>query len=275
MNGSDYEVFHYRSARLEAVELHHHDFYEVYLLLQGSVEYIVENQIYHVRPGDVMLVSPLELHQARIGTGQDCERIVLWVDRAYLERLSTAATSLTRCFDRTAPDHSNLLRLPRAAFDTLCQRTGRLAELRGQTDYGCDVLRTACLTELMVDLNRAALRSRPVNAATSDSVVDQVVAYINDHYNEPITLDMLSERFFLSKYHLLRKFEEQVGTTVHRYVMQKRLMIARQLLAGGVPGSEACLHCGFGDYANFYRAFKAEYGLTPRQYLQSLQARDG
>lgn len=61
----DYEVYRYRSTYMNEVELHHHDFYEVYLLLRGRIEYIVENKIYRMRPGDWMLCSPLELHQAR------------------------------------------------------------------------------------------------------------------------------------------------------------------------------------------------------------------
>ena len=85
------------------------------------------------------------------------------------------------------------------------------------------------------------------------------------------SLHMQEERFFISKYHLLRKFEAQVGTTVHRYILQKRLLNAKQLLAGGLAPSEVCTYCGFGDYANFYRAFRAEYGTTPRQYVQSLR----
>ncbi|MFR6663901.1 MAG: AraC family ligand binding domain-containing protein, partial [Gemmiger sp.] len=102
MIAPDYEVYRYRSTYMNEVELHHHDFYEVYLLLRGRVEYIVENQLYRVRPGDWMLCSPLELHQARIATDADAyERIVLWIARPYLEGLSTAHTSLTRCFDTT------------------------------------------------------------------------------------------------------------------------------------------------------------------------------
>ena len=60
-------------------------------------------------------------------------------------------------------------------------------------------------------------------------------------------------------------------TTVHRSILQERLLIAKQLLAGGVAPSEACGYCGFGDYANFYRAFRSEYGATPRQYAQSVR----
>ena len=225
MIAPDYEVYRYRSTYMNEVELHHHDFYEIYLLLRGRVEYIVENQLYRVRPGDWMLCSPLELHQARIATDADAyERIVLWIARPYLEGLSTPRTSLTRCFDTTVPGHTNLLRLPGA--------TG-----------------------------------------TSDQVVDAVLHYINEHYSEALTLDQLSEKFFISKYHLLRKFDAQVGTTVHRYILQKRLLNAKQLLAGGVPPNEVCQYCGFGDYANFYRAFRAEYNQTPRQYIQSARGK--
>ena len=58
MIAQDYEIYRYRSTYMNEVELHHHDFYEVYLLLRGRVEYIVENQIYRMRPGDWMLTSP-------------------------------------------------------------------------------------------------------------------------------------------------------------------------------------------------------------------------
>ena len=61
MIAPDYEVYRYRSTYMNEVELHHHDFYEIYLLLRGRVEYIVENQLYRVRPGDWMLCSTLEL----------------------------------------------------------------------------------------------------------------------------------------------------------------------------------------------------------------------
>ena len=269
----DYEIYRYRSTYMNEVELHHHDFYEVYLLLRGRVEYIVENQIYRMRPGDWMLTSPLELHQARIATDADAyERFVLWIARPYLDRLSTPRTSLTRCFDTSVATHTNLLRLPGAAGAQLRASIERLAALRASKDYGSDLLAQGALVELMIGINRAAEErgdSRP--AGTSDQVVDAVLHYINEHYSESLTLDQLAEQFFISKYHLLRKFDAQVGTTVHRYILQKRLLNAKQLLAGGVPPNEVCQYCGFGDYANFYRAFKAEYNQTPRQYIQAVR----
>lgn len=275
MIAPDYEVYRYRSTYMNEVELHHHDFYEIYLLLRGRVEYIVENQLYRMRPGDWMLCSPLELHQARIATDADAyERIVLWIARPYLEGLSTPRTSLTRCFDTTVPGHTNLLRLPGATGAPLRTTVDKLCALKADKAYGSDLLAQSALVELLVGLNRAAAErgdARPTG--TSDQVVDAVLHYINEHYSEALTLDQLSEKFFISKYHLLRKFDAQVGTTVHRYILQKRLLNAKQLLAGGVPPNEVCQYCGFGDYANFYRAFRAEYNQTPRQYIQSARGK--
>ena len=231
----DFEIYRYRY--MDEVELHHHDFYEIYMLLRGSVSYTVENRIFHMRAGDLMLISPLELHQARVDSNDEpYERIVLWVDRGYLESLRS---------------------------------------LHMQESYGSDLLAVCSLVELMVAINQSAADRSMQSALSadmaSDRVVDGVLSYINEHYSEALTLDALAERFFISKYHLLRKFEAQVGTTVHRYILQKRLLNAKQLLAGGLAPSEVCTYCGFGDYANFYRAFRAEYGTTPRQYVQSLR----
>ena len=199
---------------------------------------------------------------------------MLWIARPYLENLSTPRTSLTRCFDTTVPGHTNLLRLPGATGAPLRTTVDRLCALKASKDYGNDLLAQSALVELMVGLNRAAAErgdARPTG--TSDQVVDAVLHYINEHYSEALTLDQLAEKFFISKYHLLRKFDAQVGTTVHRYILQKRLLNAKQLLAGGVPPNEVCQYCGFGDYANFYRAFRAEYNQTPRQYIQSTRGK--
>ena len=65
----DFEIYRYRY--MDEVELHHHDFYEIYMLLRGSVSYTVENRIFHMRAGDLMLISPLELHQARVDSNDE------------------------------------------------------------------------------------------------------------------------------------------------------------------------------------------------------------
>ena len=187
----DFEIYRYRY--MDEVELHHHDFYEIYMLLRGSVSYTVENRIFHMRAGDLMLISPLELHQARVDSNDEpYERIVLWVDRGYLESLSSPHTSLTRCFDTTVPGHTNLLRLPGPRSAEMRRELDKLRSLHMQESYGSDLLAVCSLVELMVAINQSAADRSMQSALSadmaSDRVVDGVLSYINEHYNEALTL---------------------------------------------------------------------------------------
>ena len=192
----DFEIYRYRY--MDEVELHHHDFYEIYMLLRGSVSYTVENRIFHMRAGDLMLISPLELHQARVDSNDEpYERIVLWVDRGYLESLSSPHTSLTRCFDTTVPGHTNLLRLPGPRSAEMRRELDKLRNLHMQESYGSDLLAVCSLVELMVAINQSAADRSMQSALSadmaSDRVVDGVLSYINEHYNEALTLDALAD----------------------------------------------------------------------------------
>ena len=107
MQTDTFEVFHYKEPRPDAVEVHHHDFYEVYFLLEGQVEYWVEGRILRPNAGDLLLINPMELHRPMVHPESTTyERIVLWINKAYLEGL-TEDGQLSRCFDPSLP---NLIR---------------------------------------------------------------------------------------------------------------------------------------------------------------------
>lgn len=265
-----FEIFHYRDSYLNEVALHHHDFYEIYYFLNGNVNYIIEGRTYHLTPGDLLLISPLELHQPLIQPEKHpYERIVLWIDKQFIEQYTTEAVSLTRCFDVSAPDHTNVMRLTSQQRQRIADLLERLLD-EGQTDsYGRDLMMNGLLVEFLVEVNRISTSGTALTDPENRSapLVAEVLDYINEHYHEPLTLDSLAAHFFVSKYHLLHEFNRHVGTSVYRYIIQRRLIIARQMLADGLTPTDVYQQCGFGDYANFYRAFKAEYHMSPKEYL--------
>ncbi len=267
-----YEIFRYCDCDLGEVSLHHHDFYEIYLFLKGNVEYSVESRIYRLVPGDILFISPMELHQPRIVDDTAVyERMVLWMNKRYLEKMSTPQTSLTRCFDTSQPNHTNLLRLMPTQLDevqALMERLAAESSEAARSSYGSDIVAQGCLMQLLAQLNRLAMESGVHHEVQDQSgpVIAQVLEYINEHYPDELSLDLLASRFFISKYHLAHEFHRLVGTSVYRYIIQKRLVIAKQMLSNGVAPTDVYSHCGFGDYANFYRAFKAEYHISPKQF---------
>ncbi len=272
-----FEIYHYSDSYLNEVALHHHDFYEVYYFLNGSANYIIEGRTYNLSPGDLLLISPLELHQPLLLSEKNVyERIVLWVNKQFLEQYNTPEVSLTRCFDVNDPTHTNLLRLNAAQRQRMSSLLEKLLEEGHTSAYGRDLMMQGLLIEFLVEVNRlhAAEPAHSEPANRSAPLIDKVLDYINVHYSKPLTVDSLAAQFFVSKYYLLHEFKQHVGTSVYHYIIQRRLIIARQMLAEGSAPSSVYQKCGFGDYANFYRAFKTAYHMSPKEFMDSARSND-
>ena len=274
MGREDFELQYKRDTYLQDVELHHHDFHELYFLISGDVTYTIESRQYHVMPGDLLLISPQELHQICIRPEMsDYERFVLWVDPQLLHRISTPLSDLSLNLAPDSPRQGNLLRLKPEDAGHVQKLFEQLWQESENECYGSDLLRQSLLIQLLVTINRLATHPSGYfeEETHSSRAVSSVVDYVNLHYNEPLSLDMLADLVYVSKYHLSHEFNRQVGTSVYRYIQKKRLLIARQLLAQGVRPNEVFSKCGFTDYAGFYRAFRSEYAISPREYVQSLR----
>lgn len=271
MQRSDFELQYKRDTYLKDVELHHHDFYEIYFLLTGDVTYLIESRIVHVMPGDLLLISPRELHQVCIQPEMSVyERYVLWVDPDTIRQLSDGQTDLLSGLDPNRPGYGNQLRLSSEDRSRIQDLMEQLHQESSGDGYGAEMLRRSLLTQLLIAINRLVLQGTYTEESTQTSrAVRQVVNYVNLHYSEPLSLDLLAEKFYVSKYHLSHEFNRQVGTSVYRYIQKKRLLMARQLMAQGKKPNEVYTSCGFGDYAGFYRAFKSEYQIGPREFAQS------
>ncbi len=274
MKATAYELQYKRDRYLKNVELHHHDFYEIYFLVSGCVTYTIESKLYRVMPGDLLLISPMELHQVHIKPEMDTyERYVLWVDSKMVQQLSTLQTDLSRCLDPTDPGYSNQFRLDLDSQHLIRYLMESLYQETQIKSYGSDLLQMNLLTQLLVTINRLASQENEYleDTVRTSKPVMQAISYINQHYSEALSLEQLAEQLYVSKYHLSHEFQRVVGTSVCRYIRKKRLMIARQRLSAGEKPNDVYMACGFGDYAGFYKAFKGEYGISPREYAQEQQ----
>lgn len=271
MMTSDYEIYHYYDRGMASINLHHHDFYEIYLLVDGDVSYQIEGRNYDLKPGDVILINSRELHQAQVNDmNKPYERIVLWLNRSFIRDLSTEQTDLATCFE--APNHKNVIRANVERQQTFRGLLNRLLELKDYKGFGADLYPVAHITELLLYLNEemTLVKQRPRVEVRKNRLIEGIIEYIADHLDEEIKIDDLAQIFFLSKFHLCREFKNQTGTTLHRYIVQKKLIHAKQLILEHLPITEVYQQSGFGDYSNFFRAFRNEYNMTPKQYYDRI-----
>ncbi len=268
MNRPNVELLHFSDNKPLNVEYHNHDFYEIYYFISGKVSCVIEGKNYHLRSGDILLISNREVHRPLIELGQIYERIVIWVHPGYIRQIEQGEIDLTACFDDSARNHNNLLRPEGETARAFKRLYERLEKVYGGENYGSQTLFRAYMTELLVLLNQTYfdMSGELLPDVSSNEKITDIIRYINENLTDDLSLDELAKRFYISKYHLGRQFKQNVGFTLHQYVMKKRLMTARSCLMDGESVNAAFIQSGFSDYSNFSRSFKAEFGVSPKRY---------
>ena len=260
----DFRLFHIKDQTKREFSYHYHDFHKVIIFLSGKAAYHIEGKSYYLKPWDILLVNRHAIHKPEIDPSVPYERYIFWIrDDLSMQELNT-------CFQK-ATDHSfNLVRIDSAVQEHLRDLLRDLENSIKNKDFGDEILSNALFTQFMVYVNRIFLQTSAVpdrRSYSSDSQVEQLLKYINRNLTEDLSIDRLSEKFFFSKYHMMRKFKEETGFTIHSYITSKRLLFARSLIAQGIPVMKASEQSGFHDYTTFVRAYKKQFGTAPSQTI--------
>ena len=271
MQGDTFEVFHYLDIKTRHMEAHYHDFYEIFYFLDGEVDYWVDGTVYHLHSGDILLINPAELHKPiPLSDTLNYERIVLWINKAYLSGIENGI--FEGCFDEKRLHNKKILRLSSLKKKEMLDLFYAFLREYNSTDFASDISSYALLLQILTEINRLSLEKGDNTGEKyrTPTFIADVLAYIGEHTSEELSLSRLSSHFFVSKYYLSHEFSKAVGTSIHRYIMLKRLNNAYDLLLDGVAAAEAAHRCGFSDYTAFYRAFKAEYSISPTAVRKQL-----
>lgn len=258
----NYRYFHLRDTAGQELDFHFHEFDKIVLLLSGRVDYTVEGCTYALKPWSVLLVKHHTIHKALIDKSQPYERIIIYLDGKYFER-SIPGARLADCFDQADKRGEHLLQpteQQRRAMEEVLSAYERAAEDEG---FGAEALRESYIIQLLIYIGRMTAAKDEGGESQYDPKIRQVLSYINENLGGELSVDRLAEQAFLSKYHFMRLFKAQTGSSVHAYVRQKRLLHAARLIREGMPVNKAAAESGFGDYSAFHRAFRDSFGISP------------
>lgn len=201
----------------------------------------------------------------------DCvyERIIIYISPDFINSYKEKDYDLSYCFSQAQLQKSSVLRINALRKSKLYQVSHELEASFNDTDYANELYRNILFLEFMIQLNRAAIHHSINYIETDDSnkKILAILAYLNEHLSNDISIDILSERFFTSKYYLMHSFKEVTGYTIGNYLSTKRLLLARELISSGMSITQACFECGFKNYSTFSRAYKKSFGVSPRALL--------
>ena len=260
----DFRLFHIKDQTKREFSYHYHDFHKVIIFLSGKAAYHIEGKSYYLKPWDILLVNRHAIHKPEIDFSVPYERFVLWI------RDDIKSTELLRCFQKAIDRSYNLIRLDSDTQEKLKQLLYELEAALKDEKFGSDLLGSALFTQFMVYVNRIFLEKQYIYDAhsySSDSQIEELLRYINHNLTEDLSIETLARKYYLSKYHMMRKFKEETGYTVHNYIISKRLLLARTKISEGTPILKASQLSGFSDYTTFSRAYKKQFGTAPSQML--------
>ena len=256
----NFRLFHLNSQGGSKVDFHYHEFCKLLLLVSGRGNYYIDGQHYLLCPGDIVLVDSRSLHKPELSDASVYERIILYVSPEYLAQLSTPECDLMTVF---RPEGGQVLRLPEQRRRKIFALAEALERDLTEEGFGRELLSISGLMRLLVELGRGQEDHGLTAAQPESRRVRELMDYLDRNLTEPIDMDRLAQAFYVSKYHMMRSFRKETGTTIYMYLTQKRLMLARQQMDAGMSATEACYSCGFHSYSSFTRAYGKYFGRTP------------
>ena len=259
-----FRLFHLKDQTRKEFSYHYHDFHKVVIFISGKAAYHIEGKAYQLKPWDILLVNRHAIHRPEIDSSVPYERFILWIQN------DIPWQELLKCFQKANDRSYNLVRLNSALQEKMKDILFELENSAKSDEYGREILIQSLFLQFMVYLNRIFLEKQYIfdkKSYTFDSQIANILQYINHNLKEDLSVEALSAKYYVSKYHLMRKFKEETGYTLHNYIVNKRLLMARTLISNGMPVTKAAQESGFAEYSTFSRAYRKQFKTNPSEEL--------
>lgn len=266
---SNFKIFHLVDKGMTPIGFHFHDFHKILLLMKGNVSYCVEGRTYDLQADDIVFVPAVEVHRPVLHDTAIYERIIIYISKDYLNTYRTDNYDLAQCLIEAHQKQSHVLRVPAFGTTKLGQIVRELEQSLDSNEYANELYHNLLFLEFMIQLNRVAIHDgiEYLSNSSSNKKMIDVIDYLNEHLTDDLSIDFLAETFYLSRYHLMHAFKEETGYTIGNYLSTKRLLLARDRIRQGEPITNVCYECGFRNYSTFSRAYKKNFGCSPREQL--------
>lgn len=268
MFSKDFEIYYYSDIPGKAVSEHTHDYYEFYFFLEGNINLVVESTPLHISPGDFLVIPPSVKHRPEfMDNTTPYRRFVLWISTDYCERLMGVAPEYGYLLQLVSTTHTYLFSNDVVSANEIQAMLFSIIEEVKGNRFGKEAAVSLKINHLLLMLNRKVYESRTTAGTHVKERLSAVLAdFIHVHLEEDLSLDRLEREFYVTKYHIEHVFKEDYGVSLHKYVQTKRLYACRDAIAGGQSVTDTCMLYGFKDYSVFFKAFKKEFGVSPKEY---------
>ena len=247
----------------KSINPHIHSCFEIYLNVSGDLSFAVENNVYPVTCGDIIITKPNEFHHAIIH--KDCvhKHCCLWLD---------ADNELSHIFSFIADrknGENNLISMPASKKEEVISHFKSLNDAKDISD----ISGLASLFGILSILS--SYHNNTVPSIKLPDELSEILKYIDENYADNCDTNYLAEHFFISRSTLSRQFKKHLNISPSKYVETRRLSAAKDLLEQGTSVQSVYSKCGFSDYSHFIALFRKRLGITPYKYSKKFTKKGG
>jgi len=243
---------------------HSHNAVELYLNLTDLPDVLLSDTVVAVPAGTLLIIPPFFVHQL-YHVDSVYERYILsintqWLDSVFCEQ----GDSLSYLKHSTTP---LLLSLDETAKENLIHQLEELLAIENtfSPEAMASLFRILSFLDKLVDKHTPAA-DKPVSTSTTQQTVNNMIAYIQEHIYENISLSDVAKHFYLNPDYMSRVFKHHVHVSVGHYIALQKTSAAQSLLREGYTVTQAQEKLGYSSYAYFFKTFKKNTGITPSRY---------
>ncbi len=264
-----YEANHTTNESAIYVASHSHNYFEIYMYIRGEVQVLLNNHIFNVKKGDIVVIPPYNVHSLLpLKLGTPYERMYLYITETCLSSFQFNEYTLLKplmAAEKLGKFHFHIS--DPKDYERITHGIKSIRNSKREDYYGKELMNRSYILQVFATINKYITNeTREKSTDETTSLISQIIEYINENFMKNITLEMLCEYFYTNRQTLTRLFKEYTTLTIHNYITLIRITRAKKLIYEGVPPSKIHLLCGFNDYTTFYRAFKRTEVITPQQF---------
>lgn len=229
---------------------HAHDVFEIYFHISGDASFMVEHNVYKLKPGECIISRPNEVHNCILNTKSTHEHACLWINSPSGFGVSHFLSEIYDSNHRLSPDNKDWEKILNC-LELLDTSTDELELLNSTIEI------------LRIFKNCSSSEDQTVSVP---DVLTTILNDINKNFREIQFIEDILDKYFISKSTLSRMFKKYLQTTPKVYLETKKLAYSRILLKRGESVQDACFMSGFSDYSGFIRTFKKHFNITPGRY---------